>query len=73
MIQGKGLDSRVAARAKWDKVEKRYPTYQEHVRAEVDRLARQIRQLPTTRGMYYDQARSVKLKDVLALLRAAKK
>ena len=44
-----------------------------HVRAELDRLARQVRQLPTTRGMYYDQARSVKLKDVLALLREAKK
>ena len=72
MMQWKTLDSRVSARAKWDKVENRYPTYQEHVRAELDRLARQVRKL-NTYGDRRPDDKWVRLIDVLALLREARK
>jgi hypothetical protein len=66
---GERCDERYAKRRENDK-----PTYGEtHVRAELDRLARQVRKLPTSRGRYYDNAICIKLKDVMHLIMEAKR
>ena len=67
MTRRKGLEARVRRRplGVWP--------FHNIVRAELERVARKVRKLPTTRGMYYDQATCVKLKDVLAILREAQR
>jgi hypothetical protein len=44
----------------------------QHIRLELDRLARQIRKLPTTMGQFYGEATCVRRSDVLELVRDAK-
>ena len=73
MTQRKTLDSRV--RDRWQKKTGglRIPDY---VRAELDRLARQVRKLPPAVGEYYGEDGSrtyIRRSDVLVLLRDAKK
>jgi len=49
-----------------------YP-FHKIVRAELERLARQVRKLNTCSGAFYGEETCVKLGDVLALLKEAKK
>jgi len=61
------LDARIQAR--WLK---RDGNMNQHIRLELDRLARQIRKLPTTMGQFYGEVTCVRRSDVLELVRDAK-
>jgi hypothetical protein len=64
----KTLDERIRKRdacAKW--------TTRGQICVELDRLARQIRKLPTTIGQFYSEETCVRWGDVLDLIRQAKR
>ncbi len=48
-------------------------TVTDHVRAELQRVARQIKKLCRTQGQFYGDATCVRLKDVLDLIREARR
>jgi hypothetical protein len=45
----------------------------DHVRAELDRLARQVRKMDRTEGRFYDDKTCVRLSEVLALIKEARR
>lgn len=67
------LEERILKRCEQAGHDGPWPRNRDHVCAELDRLARQVRGLYTTQGSWYGDGTCVRLTDVLALIKESKR